>query len=262
MAKQRMMNKYGGKTQFGIKTQITKKLMKIAGLCRPQDKPKAVNVYVCLPSEKQLCLNEAIKQGLVNKKTHIVAIEQDQWICQKIRKKLRLKKITGKIKSFTVVNKNLLDITADQLIEAADGNSIDFCYFDTCNTLNREYQDWVESISGACSNEVVFMSNIMPARVVDDLYRYHSSRWFDSLEECLSVGAVEPKNHWWGEVHHCMEEKTQLETCCLINYKEEGAGCPMTVTINTDNNFLRRPRGTWKKMLKEHIDSVQRLGYK
>lgn len=264
MAKQRLMNKYGGKTQFGIKTKITKKLMKIAGLCRPEDKPKAVNVYVCLPSEKQLCLNEAIKQGLVNKKTHIVAIEQDQWICQKIRKKLRLKKITGKIKSFTVINKNLLDITADQLIEAADGNSIDFCYFDTCNTLSPEYQNWVEEISGACDNEVVLMSNIMPARVVAHLADDYidSSDYWKCLEECWSVGAIAPKNRWWGEVHQCMEDKTQLETCCIINYKEEGMGCPMTVTISSDNNFLRRSHSEWKKLLNKHVDPVQRLGYK
>lgn len=262
MAKQRLMNKYGGKTQFGIKTQITKKLMKIAGLCRPEGKRKAVNVYVCLPSDKQLCLKEAIKQKLVDKKTHIVAIEQDQWICQRIRIKLGLKKKAGKIKSFTVINKNLLDITESELIEAADGNRIDFCYFDTCNTLNNEYQNWIEEISGACDNEVVLMSNIMPARVISDLVRYEdSSDYWKCLEECWSVGAIAPKNRWWGEVHQCMEDKTQLETCCLINYKEEGMGCPMTVTISSDNNFLKRSHAEWKKLLKKHIDPVQKLGY-
>ena len=42
MAKQRLMNKYGGKTQFGIKTQITKRLMKIAGLLSTEKKTESL----------------------------------------------------------------------------------------------------------------------------------------------------------------------------------------------------------------------------
>lgn len=263
MAKQRLMNKYGGKTQFDVKIQITKKLMTMAKMCRPKWRRKSVNVYVCLPSEKQICLDEAIKQGLVDKKTHIVAIEQDRWICQKIRIKLGLKKKDRKIKSFTVINKNLLDISYHDMLKAA-GRKIDFWYLDTCNTLNREYQKWAETMALFCATkDTIFMSNIMPARVVRDLYSYESSysAWGSCLEKCLSVGAIEPKNYYWGHIHHCMEEKTGLETCCTINYKEEGVGCPMTVTINSDNHRKRHTAKAWKKLLEKHVDSVQRLGY-
>lgn len=88
-----------------------------------------------MPAEECLCIKEALKQGTIDLDTHILAIDRDYKVCNKIREEL------------TKLGFNHLDVYNGKLensgswLEYKGKGKIDYAFFDCCGECREDILD-------------------------------------------------------------------------------------------------------------------------
>jgi hypothetical protein len=207
-----------------IKKQITEGLFEYIKETNPG---KVFKCFLCLPSTRATDVEEALKQGVIDLDTKIIAIEKEPEFLLKI--KLRLTKLGFGPKSRVVINKDLCDVNTGNLIDACkelDVDSIDLFYIDSCNCLIDCLQDWIEDVASndlIVSKNRVVVTNVLAARATWDLHGY-------SLQNYL--GSARNKNRWTERIASCLAEKTGLLTGLTIGYHDKYDNSPMVLCVN------------------------------
>ena len=175
--------------------------------------------FFCLPSTRATDVEEALKRGVIDKDTKIIAIERDPKHLLKL--KLRLTRLGFGPNSRVVINKDLCDLTTYELATACKElgvEGVDLFYIDTCNCLVDCVQDWIQDV--ACNEMValtnsVLIVNVQGARATHDLDKYPNEDLHGSSNNI---------NPWANKIAQCLSAKTQRNTCLTVGYKEPSNG--------------------------------------
>ena len=242
-----------------IKKQITEGLFEYIKETNPG---KVFKCFLCLPSTKATDVEEALKQGVIDLDTKIIAIEKKPEFLLKL--KLRLTKLGFGPKSRVVINKDLCDVNTGNLIDACkelDVDSIDLFYIDTCNCLVNCLQGWIEHVASndliASKNRVV-VTNVLAARATWDLQKYTDYEITKWVGDGLTGGSI--KNKWAAKIASCLAEKTGMPTGLTIGYKEENVATPMVLCVNGLYDFDGDVQ--WCDSSVKASYQLQNLGYK
>ena len=91
-----------------------------------------------LPSHSCHCIKEALKQGVVDKNTYIVAVERDRELIDRIRTTLDELGFVD----YVVLHKDLEKVKTFPI----PSRVFDFVYIDTCKGLTRPMQAWIKDV--------------------------------------------------------------------------------------------------------------------
>ena len=159
---------------------------------------KVFKCFLCLPSTKATDVKEALRQGVIDKNTKIVAIEHNYQYLRKL--KIALTKLGFKHQSRVVICDDLCNITSQRLLRACNQlgvDSIDLCYIDTCSCLIRNLQRWIENIvANVCSEDAIVTTNVVAARATWDLQKYKTKGNYIISNEnsCLLYTSPSPRD--------------------------------------------------------------------
>ena len=236
-----------------IKKQITEGLFEYIKETNPG---KVFKCFLCLPSTRATDVEEALKQGVIDLDTKIIAIEKEPEFLLKV--KLRLTKLGFGPKSRVVINKDLCDVNTGNLIDACkelDVDSIDLFYIDSCSCLIDCLQDWIEDVASndliASKNRVV-VTNILAARATWDLQKY--------TDHSLILEDNNIKNKWAHKIASCLNEKTGMITWLTVGYKEKNVATPMVLCVNSQRGITSHRR--FDSSIRKAQILMQNLGYK
>jgi hypothetical protein len=256
-----------------IKKQITEGLFEYIKETNPG---KVFKCFLCLPSTRATDVEEALKQGVIDLDTKIIAIEKEPEFLLKV--KLRLTKLGFGPKSRVVINKDLCNVNTGNLIDACkelDVDSIDLFYIDSCSCLIDCLQDWIEDVASndliASKNRVV-VTNVLAARATWDLRKY--DKYPTDITDYGDYDKNYNKNKWSNSISRCLSSRTGLDTGLTVGYKEENVATPMVLCVNhhidlgpiyyrdNDDRFGNQnlPRNYLKAINKAVC--LQNLGYK
>lgn len=239
-----------------VKKSITKGLFEYIKETNPN---KVFKCYLCLPSTKATDVKEALRQGVIDENTKIIAIEHDYRYLSKM--KAALTRLGFKAKSRVVIYDDLCKITTKRLLLACEQlgvDKIDLCYIDTCNCLIRDLQHWIKNlVNDACTIDAVITTNVLAARATWGLEQYRKKGKY-----LLSRGN---KNKWASPIGHCLEDHTNKLTGFIVGYKEKDVSSPMVLCVNGWSFHSRNgePYASVEAIHKAIVkaESYQNLGY-
>lgn len=244
-----------------IKKQITEGLFEYIKETNPG---KVFKCFLCLPSTRATDVEEALKQGVIDLDTKIIAIEKEPDFLLKV--KLRLTKLGFGPKSRVVINKDLCNVNTGNLIDACkelDVDSIDLFYIDSCSCLIECLQDWIEDVASndlIASEDRVVVTNVLAARATWDLQKYTDYEITQLVGDGLKGGGGSIKNQWAAKIASCLAEKTGMRTGLTIGYKEENVATPMVLCVNDLSSLSDNSQ--WCKSSVNTSFLLQNLGYK
>ncbi len=215
-----------------IKKRITEGLFEYIKETNPG---KVFKCFLCLPSTRATDVEEALKQGVIDLDTKIIAIETEWKFLPRVKR--RLTKLGFGSKSRVVSYQDLCNVNTGHLIDACktlNVDSIDLFYIDTCNCLVNCLQSWIENVASndlIASEDRVVVTNVLAARATWDLERYPDT-------DCN--GSDFNRNPWANRIAHCLQDKTNLKTGLSIGYKEEGVATAMVLCVNGFNGSYRQ----------------------
>ena len=207
-----------------IKKQITKGLFEYIKETNPG---KVFKCFLCLPSTKATDVEEALKQGVIDQDTKIIAIERDSGFLFSVNHSLT--RLGFGPKSRVVINKDLCNVTTNHLVDACEElgvKDIDLFYIDTCNCLINCLQEWIKHVASnrlVASEDRVVVTNVLAARATWDLYRYCNWNY---------LGSASNKNAWTERIASCLAKKTGRLTGLTIGYHDNDDNSPMVLCVN------------------------------
>jgi len=123
MARRRTSKKtWGGRGKNGARSSV----VSLA-------KPKAAKAALFFPGHSCLCVEEARRQGTIDKDTFIVVVERDPAIAKVIRRKMR---------NFDY-HLHVGEVTTMDLSSVLGRRRINFAFFDFCGQLTSEIASWI-----------------------------------------------------------------------------------------------------------------------
>ena len=233
-----------------VKKSITKGLFEYIKETNPN---KVFKCYLCLPSTKAADVKEALRQGVIDKNTKIIAIEYKYEYVSMV--KASLTRLGFKANSTIVINDNLCNITTERLLLACNQlgvDSIDLCYIDTCNCLMSNLQRWItNTVNNVCAEDAIVTTNVLAARATWDLEKYKKNGEYP-------IGHIN-KNNWASPIAHCLQDNTNKLTGFIVGYKEEDAPSPMMLCVNGYSRSSVSVGELYKAIVKSR--TYQNLGY-
>ena len=210
------------KTKRPVKKVITEVLFEYIKNTNPG---KVFKTYLCLPSTKGTDVKEALRQGVIDKNTKIIAIEKKyEHLC---KLKANLTRLGFKANSRVVIHKELCEIEECDLDWACDElgvSGIDLFYIDSCSCLIDCLQQWIKNVVGHIrTDDAVIATNVLGARAVWDLQKYVDQG------DLLSNWRRKNKNKWVSPIANCLSELTLKITGFSVGYKDTQ---PMVLCVN------------------------------
>jgi len=240
---------WNAKKKRTIKKSITKGLFEYIKETNPN---KVFKCFLCLPSTKATDVKEALRQGVIDKNTKIIAIENNYQYLPKL--KIALTKLGFKYWSRVVICDDLCNITSQHLLSACNQlgvDSIDLCYIDTCSCLIQNLQHWIKNtVDKVCAKDAIITTNVLAARATWDLQKYKKKGSY-----LISNGN---KNKWASAIAHCLSDCTNKLTGFVVGYKEEDVASPMVLCVNGFSEVINETM-LYKSIIKTR--PYQNLGY-
>ena len=206
-----------------IKKSITNALF---GYLKDTNPNKVFKCYLCLPSTKAKDVKEALRQGVIDKNTKIIAIEKEHEHLRQM--KVNLTRLGFGPKSRVVIHKDLCEIDEYDLelvCKRLGVDGVDLFYIDTCDCLIDCLQQWIKNVAGHIkTKDAVIATNVQGARAVWDLEKY--------VKKGNYINSVHNKNKWASPIAHCLAEMTDMLTGFVVGYKEAGTASPMVLCVN------------------------------
>lgn len=203
-----------------IKALVTENLFKYIKATNPD---KVFKCFLCLPSTKARDVKEALRQGVIDKNTKIIAIEKNPEFLLKLKVNLTMAGFGPE--SRMIINADLCSITKEHLeyvCEILGVDGIDLFYIDSCNCLIKKFQEWIQNV--VCSvktSDAVIVTSVLAARATWDLVEY-SNDYIHNYNH----------NDWANKIANCLQHRTGLTTGLAIGYKEQQMATPMVLCVN------------------------------
>ena len=206
-----------------VKKLVTKGLFEYIKNTNPN---RVFKCYLCLPSTRAADVKEALRQGVIDKNTKIIAIENNYDHLRSM--KANLTKLGFKAKSRFVIWDDLCNITSNHLMlicKSLGVDGVDLFYIDTCNCLIKCLQNWIKDVVGSVrTTDAIIATNILAARATWDLHKYLDRENYPFDESNI--------NKWSSPIAHCLQDITMEITGFIVGYKEESVSTPMMLCVN------------------------------
>ena len=147
----------------GPKNVIRTELMK-----QSRKKSGPAKTALMIPSHTCLCVEEALKQGVIDKNTLILAIEKDPEISLAMVDKLVQLGV-----NYQLIHKDLCNIRD---FSEYGVDVFDFVYLDTCCHLSPRMQEWIENVLPTCTN--------IHSQVAFTFINSDRGNWYNSTPDC------------------------------------------------------------------------------
>ena len=239
-----------------IKKQVTEGLFKHIKEMHPN---YVFKCFFCLPSTKATDVEEALKQGVIDENTKIIAIEKKHKYLRELHG--TLDRLGFDSESRVVICKDLCDLSTYELATACKElgvEGVDLFYIDTCNCLVDCVQYWIQNV--ACNEMValknsVIAINVIGARATWDLYKYPNT-------ECPTTdtfGSNANRNPWANKIAQCLKQRTNRDVSLTAGYKEYD-GSPMVLCVLVPSKVRATMRATASMLIAANL--LKNLGYK
>lgn len=218
-----------------IKKEITREFLTFI---KEFNVDRVFKCFLCMPSTTAQDVVQARELGIIDENTKIIAIERSKEWVKKV--KLALCKAGYRHKSRRIIEKELIETTADDFKEVMNKlgvDSIDFAYLDTCNCATESLRTWIhEVLNPILSSDAVVSTNLQAARWVPVLKEYS--------EDDFTKRVYKPFNSYAGQIANFWEKETDKSTWLTLGYKERGQGHPPMVLCVSQNttNIINNPR--------------------
>jgi hypothetical protein len=120
-----------------VKAEIRRQLMKSS-----KNGGFVAKVALMMPAQTCLCVKEALKFGIFDKSTFIIAIEKEKEAVPLIEKEL---KRLGFL-NFVVIRKEMVNINEKYLLNFINFEELDYVYLDLMGTPSNSNEKWFENV--------------------------------------------------------------------------------------------------------------------